>query len=82
MVAIGFHASHEQVRPRRLLRDADRAEQRGFEAVTRHVPPSEVAATVRAPADVGLHRQWLEEYVEQGFTELFLHHVGSLPAAA
>ncbi len=33
MVAIGFHASHEQVHPRRLLRDAVRAEQAGFDAV-------------------------------------------------
>ena len=47
-----------------------------FEAATRHVPPSEVAANVRVSSDPAQHRDWLQEYVELGFDELFLHHVG------
>jgi probable non-F420 flavinoid oxidoreductase len=47
-----------------------------FEAATRHVPPSEVANNVRVSSDPAQHRAWLQEYVELGFTELFLHHVG------
>jgi hypothetical protein len=48
-----------------------------FEAATRHVPPSEVAANVRVSSDLGRHREWLQEYVDLGFEELFLHHVGT-----
>ena len=47
-----------------------------FEAATRSVPASEVAANVRVSADLGRHRGWLEEYVDLGFQELYLHHVG------
>jgi len=47
-----------------------------FEAATRHVPDSEVAANVHVSADLGRHRGWLEEYLDLGVDELFLHHVG------
>ena len=47
-----------------------------FEAATRHVPPSEVAANVRVSADLGRHLGWMQEYVDLGFEELHLHHVG------
>jgi probable non-F420 flavinoid oxidoreductase len=47
-----------------------------FEAATRHVPASEVAANVRVSADLGRHLGWLQEYVDLGFEELYLHHVG------
>ena len=47
-----------------------------FEAATRHVPPSEVAANVRVSADLGRHLGWMQEYVDLGFEELYLHHVG------
>ncbi|MGS0688086.1 TIGR03885 family FMN-dependent LLM class oxidoreductase [Nakamurella sp. GG22] len=47
-----------------------------FEAATRHVPPSEVAANVRVSADLGRHREWIQEYIDLGFDDLFLHHVG------
>ena len=47
-----------------------------FEAATRHVPAPEVAANVRVSADLGRHLGWLQEYVDLGFEELYLHHVG------
>jgi len=47
-----------------------------FEAATRHVPASEVAANVRVSSDLGRHLGWLQEYVDLGFRELYLHHVG------
>ena len=47
-----------------------------FEAATRHVPASEVAANVRVSADLGRHLGWLQQYVDIGFDELYLHHVG------
>jgi G6PDH family F420-dependent oxidoreductase len=47
-----------------------------FEAATRHVPPSEVAANVHVSADPARHVQWLQEYADLGFEELYLHHVG------
>lgn len=47
-----------------------------FEAATRFVPDSEVAANVLVSADLGRHRGWLEEFLELGPDELFLHNVG------
>lgn len=47
-----------------------------FEAATKHVPASEVAANVHVSADPGRHLSWLREYVDLGFEELYLHHVG------
>jgi coenzyme F420-dependent glucose-6-phosphate dehydrogenase len=40
------------------------------------VPESEVAANVRVSADLGRHREWLQEYIDLGFDDLFVHHVG------
>lgn len=47
-----------------------------FEAATRGVSATEVAANVHVSADLGRHREWLSEYLALGFDELFLHHVG------
>jgi probable non-F420 flavinoid oxidoreductase len=52
-----------------------------FEAATRHVPESEVAANVRVSADLGRHREWIQEYIDLGFDDLYLHHVGHTNAA-
>ena len=58
----------------RAISEGVRASSKGeqFEAATRHVPASEVAANVRVSADLG----WLQGYVALGFEELYLHHVG------
>lgn len=47
-----------------------------FEAATRHVPDHVVADHVRISADLGQHAAWLQEYLELGFDELYLHFVG------
>lgn len=47
-----------------------------FEAATRHVPASEVAANVHVSSDPAWHRDRLADYVALGFDELFLHNVG------
>ena len=41
MATIGFHASHEQISPRRLLQDVQLAEQAGFDAAmcSDHIEP-------------------------------------------
>ena len=36
---------------------------------------------VRVSADPAQHAAWLHEYLEQGWDELYLHHVGQEQAA-
>ena len=36
---------------------------------------------VRISSDLGQHREWLAEYAELGFDDLYLHHVGQEQAA-
>ncbi len=47
-----------------------------FDLVSRHVPLEAVRGSVRISADLGQHREWLAEYLELGFDDLYLHHVG------
>lgn len=47
-----------------------------FEAATAHVPDHVVAENVLVSADLGQHTAWLQEYLDLGFDELFLHFVG------
>lgn len=54
--------------------DADSVEV--FDQVTAAVTPDQVRESVRVSADLGRHAQWLHEYVEMGWDELYLHHVG------
>ena len=42
----------------------------------RDVPLEQVAEVVNVSADLGRHVGWLEEYVELGFDQIALHHVG------
>ncbi|WP_153393138.1 TIGR03885 family FMN-dependent LLM class oxidoreductase [Ornithinicoccus halotolerans] len=48
----------------------------GFDAIAAHVPRSSVHGPVRISADPDQHAAWLREYVELGFDDLYLHHVG------
>lgn len=52
-----------------------------FEAVGLRVQPSEVGNTVLISADLAQHAQWLQDYLDLGFDELYLHHVGQDQAA-
>ncbi|MFM6851684.1 MAG: TIGR03885 family FMN-dependent LLM class oxidoreductase [Terrabacter sp.] len=47
-----------------------------FDLVGELVSPEKVRESVRVSADLGRHAQWLHEYVEMGWDELYLHFVG------
>jgi hypothetical protein len=40
------------------------------------VPPEAVGRAVRISSDLGQHAAWLAEYVELGFDQVYMHHVG------
>lgn len=54
--------------------DVDSVE--GFDAIGEHVTRESVAEAVRISADPGQHVEWLQEYLEIGYDELYLHFVG------
>ncbi len=41
-----------------------------------HVPLESARSAVRISADPAQHRDWLAEYAELGFDDVYLHHVG------
>lgn len=45
-------------------------------AVDRTSPKLQLSDAVNISADLGRHTQWLHEYLDLGFDQLFLHHVG------
>ncbi|GIJ28090.1 LLM class F420-dependent oxidoreductase [Micromonospora qiuiae] len=47
-----------------------------FDVVSAEVPMARLAEVVNISADLGRHVGWLEEYVELGFDQIALHHVG------
>lgn len=47
-----------------------------FDIVSERVPPKEVAKVANISADLGRHTEWLTEYADLGFDEIYLHHVG------
>jgi probable non-F420 flavinoid oxidoreductase len=52
-----------------------------FDLIGELVPPEKVRESVRVSADLARHAQWLHEYVEMGWDELYLHFVGQRQAA-
>ncbi|HET8988601.1 MAG TPA: TIGR03885 family FMN-dependent LLM class oxidoreductase [Humibacillus sp.] len=47
-----------------------------FDLLAEHVTPDHVAQVVRVSDDLDRHAAWLQEYVDQGWDELYLHFVG------
>jgi hypothetical protein len=47
-----------------------------FDTLGEHVTLASVQQAVRISDDVGQHMQWLSEYADVGFDDLYLHHVG------
>jgi probable non-F420 flavinoid oxidoreductase len=47
-----------------------------FDALMDQRPPEAVRAAVNVSADLGRHREWLQEYAALGFDDIYLHHVG------
>jgi probable non-F420 flavinoid oxidoreductase len=70
--------AHEQWRsnvfPPPLVWDLDTPE--AFDLASAHVQPADVAEVVRVSADLDRHAAWINEYVDLGFEEIYLHHVG------
>ena len=70
--------AHDQWRsnvfPPPLCWDLDSPE--AFEQASAHVTPQDVTGAVRVSSDLGQHTAWLQEYLELGFDEIYLHHVG------
>jgi probable non-F420 flavinoid oxidoreductase len=70
--------AHDQWRsnvfPPPLCWDLDSPE--AFEQASAYVTPQDVTDAVRVSADLGQHAAWIQEYVDLGFEEIYLHHVG------
>lgn len=47
-----------------------------FDIAGEHVGVDQVREVVLVSSELGRHAQWLQEYVDLGFDELYLHHVG------
>jgi probable non-F420 flavinoid oxidoreductase len=47
-----------------------------FDVIGETVTPEQVAKSVRVSGDLARHGAWLEEYVDEGWDELYLHFVG------
>jgi probable non-F420 flavinoid oxidoreductase len=52
-----------------------------FDITSEHVPLSKVREVVLVSNDLAQHTAWLAEFLDLGFDELFLHHVGQDQAA-
>jgi alkanesulfonate monooxygenase SsuD/methylene tetrahydromethanopterin reductase-like flavin-dependent oxidoreductase (luciferase family) len=73
-LAIAYDQWRSNVFPPPVCWDLDTAE--AFDAASARVPSAAVAEVVRISADLGQHAAWIAEYVELGFDEIYLHHVG------
>jgi hypothetical protein len=47
-----------------------------FDVISKDVQPEQVKQSVRVSSDLGQHGEWLHEYIEQSWDELYLHFVG------
>jgi probable non-F420 flavinoid oxidoreductase len=70
--------AHDQWRsnifPPPVCWDVDSVE--AFDHISEHVSSEHVKQSVNVSSDLGRHIGWLQEYVEQGWDELYLHFVG------
>lgn len=55
---------------------ADTLTVEAFDAMSEHVSVEAVHEPVRISADLAQHRDWITEYLELGFDDVYLHHVG------
>jgi probable non-F420 flavinoid oxidoreductase len=55
---------------------ADTLTVEAFDAMSEHVSVKAVHQPVRISADLAQHRDWIAEYLELGFDDIYLHHVG------
>jgi probable non-F420 flavinoid oxidoreductase len=52
-----------------------------FDLASEHVPLSQVKEVVLVSDDLGQHAAWLAGFLDLGFDEIYLHHVGKQQAA-
>lgn len=62
-----------------LLADIDKVE--AFDTLAEFATKDAVADNVRISADLNQHAAWIHEYLELGFDDVYLHHVGQEQAA-
>lgn len=48
---------------------------REFDAAGKHVRPEDMGATLRVSGDLGQHLAWLQDDLQFGFEEIFLHNI-------
>jgi probable non-F420 flavinoid oxidoreductase len=60
---------------------ADTLTVEAFDAMSEHVSVEAVHEPVRISADLAQHRDWIAEYAELGFDDIYLHHVGQTQGA-
>ena len=73
-LAMAHEEWHSNVFPAPLCWDLDTPE--AFEQASAHVTPADVAEVVRVSSDLGQHAAWIAEYLDLGFDDVYLHHVG------
>ncbi|WP_264671503.1 TIGR03885 family FMN-dependent LLM class oxidoreductase [Arthrobacter sp. VKM Ac-2550] len=73
-VEIGLDQWRTNVFPPHVAADLPTAKH--FDAVSEHVGEDELRQSVNVSADTGRHVEWLQEYLDLGFDELYLHFVG------
>src|SRR5690625_4454239 len=85
---IGYHASHEQFAPSRLLEIARQVEDAGFDAIlssdhaeqfeaaAHHIPVEELEPSMLISADPGWHAEALARLAAVGIDRMYLHQVG------
>ena len=71
---IAYDQWRSNVFPPPLCWDIETAEQ--FDLASEHVPPDAMRRVVLVSSDLKQHTGWLHEFVDLGFDELYLHHVG------
>jgi probable non-F420 flavinoid oxidoreductase len=71
---VAFDQWRSNVFPPPLCWDLDTTT--AFDQASAHVRPDDVRAAVRVSSDLGQHAQWIAEYVDLGFDQVYLHHVG------
>jgi coenzyme F420-dependent glucose-6-phosphate dehydrogenase len=70
--------AHEQWRnaafPNHVLTEVKTTAQ--FDALGERVRPEDMKETLRVSGDLGQHRAWIEQDLQLGFSEIYLHNVG------
>jgi probable non-F420 flavinoid oxidoreductase len=78
-LAIAHDQWRTNVFPPPLCWDLDTVE--AFDIAASHVPPEALHGSVNVSSDTARHAAWLQEAIDLGFDEVYLHHVGQEQSA-